>query len=129
MLRLLKLFGTAHNEKLEELEPRSQRLTNISDNFNKLVKRRDISKKPLKVACFFERYSTVVRQKDIGVIVEKSSASFKGEDPIPVDNDHRGMCRFRDREEKGFKDAAGILRHWIKELHEPATESNIQVSR
>ncbi len=124
----MTLFSGSQNEKLKELEQRSQKLMTISNNFHKLLKSRDRSKKLLHVACFYEQYTTSVRGVNIGIIVEKNSASLSGVDPIPVADNHRGMYRFEDRDRRGYQDASGILKRWIKTLDEPPVGSEAQVS-
>jgi len=113
-LRLLQMLGVSHNKKLGELKRGSKRLMTTADNFYSYLKARDRSRKPLEVACFYEQHETCAGGARIGVVVDKSSACLKGMDPIPASDDHRGMCRFSDRDQKGYQDVIGLLRRWTE---------------
>ncbi|KAM7210098.1 ankyrin repeat protein [Rhypophila decipiens] len=101
MARLLKTaaLGTSTNTLLSmELSPKSDVLDHISESFKERCNTRD----KFRVISFYE---TCKMDYLNSLVVEKDSATLgiPTETAIPLDGDHRDICRFSDMEEKRLK--------------------------
>lgn len=117
-LKVLDWLSTTHNEDMKDLEERSAKLMHINDAFQKFLKARDRSEtgEYVEVACFFEQYAMYKAGKKIGIIVPKESACLPGIDPLSIQANHVGMCRFEDEDREGYRNISQRLSQWVSDL-------------
>ncbi|RYO79112.1 hypothetical protein DL764_010049 [Monosporascus ibericus] len=126
--KLLGLFGDSNNQTINDLDKDSRKLKQISTNFHMLLRERYESRdrKLVQVACFFETKSTAVKKglvkKDLGQIVTAESATLAGYNPIPINADHRTMCKFPDDQTTGYIAVTGMLKQMISNLEKDVNE-------
>lgn len=130
-LKYLEVVRPTNNDKVKDLEKRSQKLVSINEAFLKFLKARDRSPTPVEIACFFEEYPTYVAGKNIGMIVPKSSAMLPGVDLLSISGSHAGMCRFEDEHRNGYISISNLLSQWIRALdvRPDKDENNVSVVR
>jgi hypothetical protein len=127
-LRYLSIISSTNNEKVKDLEERSQKIVSINEAFLKFLKVRDRTPAPVEVACFFEEYPTYVAGKNLGMIVPKDSASLPGIDLFSIAANHVDMCKFEDEYRNGYTTISNMLNEWIKEFDEPPPDKEKNVS-
>ncbi|KAI1462466.1 hypothetical protein F4805DRAFT_474391 [Annulohypoxylon moriforme] len=117
--KLISRVSTANEDLIETLQERSKKLIEINNNFTQLIKARDRSLPPrwIEIACYFEGIDTYVAKKNIGSIVDSTSATLPGITPISInDKDHTSMSKFNDVSNPGFVDISGMLFRWIQDI-------------
>jgi hypothetical protein len=133
MERFLGLFADSNDQTINDLDKESTKLKQISSTFHTLLRERYASQgpRPIQVACFFETKSTKVKwgfaKKDLGQIVTAESATLAGYKPMPINADHRTMCKFPDVETTGYIDVTGILKLMISNLEKNTNESEARL--
>lgn len=123
--RVFRGHTETNKENIKALKEGSKQLVSINHNFAKFLMERASSAAPVGLVCFFEELSIRVqgrRVPGIGQIVPKESAVIVGVDPIGIEDDHLGMCKFEDDERRGYRRASEALIAWIKELSEQSKE-------
>ncbi|KAK4443260.1 ankyrin repeat protein [Podospora aff. communis PSN243] len=118
--RLLALgaFGTSTNVQLaEDLEPGSRNLAKIAEEFRDLCLRGELK---MAIASCYE----TDRMSFLGnVVVDQDSAVLglgrEKETVIPMEGDHRSMCRFSNDDEKRFRPVA----RWLRTVTKDSLES------
>lgn len=131
-LKYISFTASTKKEDVKDLEERSQRLIAINTAFPKFIKERDRDRVngPVEVACFFEEHPTFVAGKNVGLIVQKSSAgAVAGIDPVPISASHSGMCKFAGDYVNGYIMISELLVRWIATLEATSTNDRSQVSR
>ncbi|KAK0705337.1 hypothetical protein B0H67DRAFT_380681 [Lasiosphaeris hirsuta] len=111
MASTIGLFKQTNISLLRVLQADSELLSRIHEAFLALVERRksDSLLPPIEVVCFFEALPAQL----IGTVVPKSSARMEGHDPISIHDEHRGMTKFRDTEDPGFKSIIGEIKRLV----------------
>lgn len=126
--KFLGLFSDSNNQTINDLDQDSNKLKQISIDFHMLLQERYASRdpKPIQVACFFETKSTTKKwgplKKNLGQIVAAESATLAGYKAIPINADHRTMCKFSDNETTGYIDVTGMLKVMISNLDKDVDE-------
>lgn len=117
-LKVLDWLSTTHSEDVKDLEERSAKLIHINNAFHKFLKVRDRSETGefVEVACFFEQYAMYKAGKKIGIIVPKESTCLPGIDPLSIQANHVGMCRFEDEDREGCRNISQRLSQWVSDL-------------
>jgi len=121
---ILRVFGDSNDKTIRDLDKDSTKLKQISIDFHMLLRKRLESPgaKPIQVACFFETSTTKVAlglikvKTDIGHIVTEESATLMGYKPMPINADHRTMCKFAHHQLPGYVDVTGILKTMVSNL-------------
>jgi len=130
--KFFRLFGDSSDQTIKDLDKDSIKLKDISRDFHLLLRERCEPKasKPIQVACFVETKSTIVKgplgKKDLGRIVEAESATLAGYRPIPINADHRSMCKFTDEETTGYIDLTGTLKSMIANVDKDTDQFKVQ---
>lgn len=114
-LKVPDWLSTTHSEDVKDLEERSAKLIHINNAFHKFLKVRDRSETGefVEVACFFEQYAMYKAGKKIGIIVPKESTCLPGIDPLSIQANHVGMCRFEDEDREGYRNISQRLSQWV----------------
>lgn len=132
--KFLGLFSDSNNQTIKDLDKDSSKLKQVSTSFHMLLQARYASRhpKPIQVACFFETKSTTKKvgliKKDLGQIVTVESATLAGCKAIPINADHRTMCKFPDNETTGYIDVTGMLKVMISNLDKDADELEVRLN-
>ena len=89
---------------IKDLERSSQLLDSINENFRHVADR-------LKLVSFYETRKTSLGPLSSILIVEKQSAvlGYPGETIIPLDADHRNMCKFPSNQDPAYITVRDIL--------------------
>lgn len=111
--RLAKLLYVS-STRLKILEPLtvgSEVLTTLADSF-------ESCKKNLVIV-------SVIEQRPIWrfvVVVPTQSARISGDDPVPLERDHREICRFQDEEDNDYV----TIREKLKKLSSKASDNRLR---
>lgn len=121
--RFISLFAITNREYLKDLAKQSELLMQINRNFTQFIKARDKGPRNgwIELACYFEGMPTMflggkLVKKAAKKIVDESSASLQGIDPLSIEAPHTDMCKFEHESRSGFISISGKLRDWIKAL-------------
>ncbi|OBT51772.1 hypothetical protein VE04_08326, partial [Pseudogymnoascus sp. 24MN13] len=115
-VNLLSSMSQTNGEKIKDLEERSKLLVEINQSFSQFIKGRDRKGPWIEIACYFEEIPTRIMGKNIGFIVDKSSATLDGIVPLSIQEEHADMCKFEDEFRNGFISITDKLNSWIKAL-------------
>ncbi|KAI1183777.1 hypothetical protein F5B17DRAFT_110946 [Nemania serpens] len=94
------LVKQTNRTNLRDLSKGSSKLESIQEDFDHhLRSRRLYNLPPVDVKCFYEAKPIT----GIGIVVDHDSAVLPDNIPIAINEDHRGMTRFRSTEDSGYK--------------------------
>ncbi|KAK0619672.1 hypothetical protein B0T14DRAFT_456077 [Immersiella caudata] len=112
-----------NTDLLRVLEPESEVLARIQEEFHKMLRSRTEQGRPqLPITCFYEELPV----KGVGEIVPKHSAILPAYNSIGIYANHMDMARFADEEDPGFESVSGELLRWVKtiqKVNHPAKSS------
>ncbi|KAI1775410.1 hypothetical protein F4818DRAFT_441506 [Hypoxylon cercidicola] len=92
----------------------TEKLRKIHRSFATFVESRYRRNHFLEIACYFETRNT----GDDGVLVDEALSTIYGYTPLPIDEDHEGMCKFASESHSGFISITDKLNSWIKPMEE-----------
>lgn len=133
--RFLGLFGDSNEQTIKDLDKRSMKLQQISEDFHKVLRQRYDSSQlnPIQVACFFETTTTTKTiwktKKDLGLIVTKQSATLAGDDGMPVNADHCAMCRFSNTQIAGYVDITETIKLMVENWGKKTADREVRNPR
>ncbi|KAL8831007.1 MAG: hypothetical protein Q9191_001103 [Dirinaria sp. TL-2023a] len=101
----------ANTNIVSVLEPGSEMLARVQDEFHGLLRKRKDEKSEMQITCFYEELPLHV----IGKIVEMNSAILPGYASYGIHANHMDMTKF-NKDDKGYESVLGELRRWVKLL-------------
>lgn len=107
--RYVNIVRGTNKDILKNLQPGSTDLQQVEDDFQHLLKRKEVN---LKVFCFYEELKI---NATIGKIVEDRSAIIRGYDSCSIHADHRNMTKFSGKADVGYGQVLGVLERWLRE--------------
>ncbi|KAL2071839.1 hypothetical protein VTL71DRAFT_13074 [Oculimacula yallundae] len=123
--KFVQLFKNTSKELLGNLEENSAKLSDLSVQFPKCLRKRSEASKGGKpnskiyVRCYFEEYETT----HVGVIVTTQSAALAGYECTGINADHSKMCKFSSASEGGYVSVSSTLKRWVELLTSPQESS------
>ncbi|KAF5543833.1 sesB-related regulatory [Fusarium mexicanum] len=72
-----------------------------------------LSPHPIQISCGFE---TMPWNAQIGLIVNKESATLPGYDHFSIPANHKDMTKFSSSDDIGFCRVSNVLRRWVREI-------------
>jgi len=117
-LLLGQSLGSSGKWDRDELESRSARLACLSKDFDQLLQKRQ-GEKLLKVACFFEAFSTVVKGLKQPIhITEAANVKIPccPKEPTRILATHQGMADVAKETDGHFRPLYRQLGSWVQEL-------------
>lgn len=104
--KMLKFFRRTNTTIVESLEPQSETLRAVEEDFQSLLKNRILE---CRIHCFYE----TVANTAIGKIVESNSAILNGYPNSGINATHSGMTRFSGPADVGYQSVVVELRDWV----------------
>ncbi|KAL2046066.1 hypothetical protein N7G274_001513 [Stereocaulon virgatum] len=109
--RMVSIFAPANKDIVNVLNPDSEMLHMIENNFHTIVRQRRDD--PIELTCFYEELAV----KGIGEIVPQRSAKIPGYNLYGIHANHMDMTKFPSREDPGYDAILGELQRWAKMVH------------
>ncbi|PSN64914.1 hypothetical protein BS50DRAFT_677808 [Corynespora cassiicola Philippines] len=111
--RFASLFRRVNRKIVAVLEPDSEMLANLQQEFHTLLEdRRKNQWKEVNIYCFYESIDVAT----IGKIVPDQSAILPQYPNQSIQADHSGMTKFKSRTDPGYVQVSGILWLWVQEI-------------
>jgi len=106
-------FRATEIQKIREQS--STVLTQIQDNFDKMVVKQQVHVSSVKISCFYE---TQVLSGD-GVVVAMDSAILSNHAQIPMQSSHMDMTKFQGKEQPDYQLFLEELLRAVREIETP----------
>ncbi|KAK3708301.1 hypothetical protein LTR37_011566 [Vermiconidia calcicola] len=111
---MAKLVKRVNDSVITVLEPESEVLARIQQEFHTMIRaRNDAGKHSMRITCFFEDLET----PGVGLVVPKDSAILPAYSSISIPKDHAGMTKFADTEDSGYQRVSGELWIWARDVN------------
>ncbi|PVH71701.1 hypothetical protein DL98DRAFT_520934 [Cadophora sp. DSE1049] len=105
----LNMFHRTNREILGVLEPRSEVLAAVEQDFQQMLLKPEIK---IDVFCFYEELAMT----GVGKVVPEESAILEQYPNLPIHANHSDMTKFTGETDPGFASVCGRLKTWIDKL-------------
>ncbi|KAH6668689.1 hypothetical protein B0J14DRAFT_546785 [Halenospora varia] len=113
--KYLNVFRRTNRDILGVLEPRSEVLAAVEQDFQQMLLNPDIK---INVFCFYEELAMT----GIGKIVPEESAILEQYPNLPIHANHSDMTKFSGVNDPGYVSVCGRLKNWVNKLEEVKSE-------
>jgi len=107
--KYLNVFRRTNKDILGVLEPRSEVLAAVEQDFQQMLLNPEIK---IDVFCFYEELAMT----GVGKVVPEESAILEQYPNLPIHANHSDMTKFASEADPGFVSVCGRLKTWIDEL-------------
>ncbi|KAL8792387.1 MAG: hypothetical protein Q9195_005000 [Heterodermia aff. obscurata] len=107
--RMVSIFAQTNKEIVNVLNPDSEMLQMIENNFHSILRQR--KNDPIELVCFYEELP----------IVPQRSAKIAGYNLYGIHANHMNMTKFSNREDPGYDAILGELQRWTKKTRQTKT--------
>ncbi|KAH8589976.1 hypothetical protein B0O99DRAFT_315745 [Bisporella sp. PMI_857] len=106
-----------------ELRPNSETIASINDSFRHVGKH-------LNLWSFYEKQKTTIAKKVSVLIVDESSATlgYEKEKPVPLDADHRTICKFQTPDDHNYRTLRNNFVRTIEDITAEVSEASLILS-
>ncbi|MCJ1248031.1 hypothetical protein MMC30_005246 [Trapelia coarctata] len=106
------VFKSVNHNIVKVLQPDSEDLASIDQNFHTLLRKRTLGGAPINIVCFYEELAV----RTIGVIVPHRSEQISGYNSVGVHANHQDMTKFGSSTDLGYLKVSAEISRWIGQL-------------